>query len=748
MGELASAESRVTAVDSFSGLHERHLIDGARRMVIVGLDRDGRITLWNQGARAVFGWAREDVAGHGLERLYQPDDRAADRLAQLFTDAAASADGALYEGWHVAKDGRLIWVFGEIAPVREHGELTGFVLMMQDCTAQRETELTLREECRALEIINRAGIALSVEHDLHKLVQTVTDCGVELTRAQFGAFFYTAVDDAGQLYTLYAISGAPLEAFSKFPHPRKTAVFAPTFDGEILRSDDITQDPRYGKTAPHHGMPKGHLPVRSYLAVPVASRHGKVLGTLFFGHGDPGVFSDRSEQSLLALAAEAAIAVENVYLAQAAQRELDSRLAADEALRQLNLSLEQQVMDRTEKLRQNEEALRQAQKMEAIGQLTGGVAHDFNNLLQVIMGNLEIIERGLSDGSPRLRQAAAQAMSGADRAALMTQRLLAFSRKQPLAPKPINVNEEIVGFANFAHRTLGENISVRTMLDAGVWSVEADPNALQAALINLAVNARDAMPEGGPLTISTGNRHVERDEADRISDGAPGPYVVIKVTDTGAGMSEEELARAFEPFFTTKPVGKGTGLGLSQVYGFAKQSGGHVHITSAVGQGTSVEMFLPPTSLVAGDGDAAPTAPAEQSRESATILVVEDDSDVRLLSVQILRDLGFNVISARDAASAMKEDDCGSRIDLLFSDVVLPGNIDGVELSRAIVALRPDIKVLFTTGYGRQAIFRDGRLDPDINLITKPFSAQALSEKIREVLNQDGRGLAVPRSVQ
>src|SRR5581483_6280323 len=262
-------------------------------------------------------------------------------------------------------------------------------------------------------------------------------------------------------------------------------------------------------------------------------------------------------------AAEAAVAIDNARLAQAAQRELAERKRAEDALRDLNNNLEQQVAERTEQLRRNEEALRHAQKMEAVGQLTGGVAHDFNNLLQIIIGNLEMLQRGLGPESTRLQRAAANAMNGARRAAAVTQRLLAFSRRQPLDPRPLDVNALVNGMSHLLHRTLGEIVAVETVLGAGLWRVEADPNELEAAILNLAVNARDAMPLGGRLTIETANTYIDEAYAAAHAEVHPGQYVLLSVSDTGIGMDEQTLAQAFEPFFTTKPIGKGTGLGLS-----------------------------------------------------------------------------------------------------------------------------------------------------------------------------------------
>jgi signal transduction histidine kinase/CheY-like chemotaxis protein len=612
------------------------------------------------------------------------------------------------------------------------------VKVLRDRSTQRAAEEAVVEERRALEVLNRAGSQLAVETDLHRLVQIVTDAGVELSGAEFGAFFYNVLDDRGERYMLYTLSGAPMEAFSKFPMPRNTAVFAPTFLGEgIVRSEDITKDPRYGKNAPRKGMPEGHLPVRSYLAVPVMSRTGEVIGGLFFGHATPGVFDERSERGMEGLAAEAAVAIDNARLAQATQREMTERRKAEEALRELNATLEQQVAERTAQLHANEEALRQSQKMEAVGQLTGGVAHDFNNLLQVIIGNLDTIERNLPDDFTRLRRAANHALKGARRAASLTQRLLAFSRRQPLDPKPANVNSLVTNLSELIHRTLGETVAVETVLAAGLWQVEIDANELEAAILNLAVNARDAMPEGGRLTIETANAHIDEAYAANYAEVSPGQYVGIYVSDTGKGMDQETVARAFEPFYTTKPVGRGTGLGLSQVYGFVKQSGGHVKIYSEVGEGTTVKIYLPrlvaeeAAVVVQEDDGPAPEGDAEE-----TILVLEDDDDVRTYSVDILRELGYRVVEAHDGPSALRLLQRQTRVDLLFTDVVLPGGMTGAQVAEQARETRTGLKVLFTTGYARNAIIHHGRLDKGVRLITKPFGSSELASKVRDVLDE------------
>lgn len=720
-----------------NALEWRQIVDGATDTAIISTNRQGEVMSWNRGAHLILGWREEEIRGFTLDRIFTPEDQQRRAFAREMDDAVTKGRGGGDEGWRVRKDGSQFWAVGELTPIRtDGGAIVGFIKILRDRSAQRLVEEEIRQDRRTLEVLNRAGSALALETDRRRVVQTVTDAGVELTGAEFGAFFYNLVNDAGESYVLYTVSGAPVEAFSKYPMPRNTEVFAPTFAGEtIVRSDDITQDSRYGHNEPHRGMPAGHLPVRSYLAVPVVSRSGGVLGGLFFGHSSKGVFNDRSERGLIALASEAAIALGNVDLTHAALKEIEDRKRAEEALRQFNSTLEQQIVERTNQLKLNEEALRQSQKMEVVGQLTGGVAHDFNNLLQIITGNLDVVRRTVTTEPPRLKRAVESALTAARRAASLTQRLLAFSRRQPLNPKPTDVNVLISGMADLLHRTLGEAVEVLTVQGPGLWRIEVDPVELESAILNLALNARDAMPQGGRLTIETANADVEQDYSAPHADVLPGSYATISVSDTGIGMEPNVTARAFEPFFTTKPVGEGTGLGLSQVYGFVKQSGGHVKIYSEPGQGTSVRIYLPRLSTT------VPTEAPEAERltpEAAaaeTILVVEDNDDVRAYSVDILRELGYRVIEAHDGPSALRLLARQIKVDLLFTDVVLPGGMNGAQVAAQARGIKPDLKVLFTTGYARNAIVHHGRLDAGVQLITKPFSMSDLAIRVRDVID-------------
>jgi PAS domain S-box-containing protein len=408
--------------------------------------------------------------------------------------------------------------------------------------------------------------------------------------------------------------------------------------------------------------------------------------------------------------------------------------AAESRLRALNENLEQRVAEEVARRQHIEEALRQSQKMEAIGQLTGGVAHDFNNLLTIILGNLETLEHRLPPGDPLQRHVAA-AMRGASRAAVLTDRLLAFSRRQPLAPDVIDVNALVAGMSDLLRGTLGEGIRIETVLADGLWPAFVDASQLENALLNLAVNARDAMPEGGTLTIRTENCDIASAAA-TADDLQPGQYVRISVSDTGCGMSEEVRAKAFEPFFTTKDVGQGTGLGLSQVYGFIKQSGGHVGIRTALGQGTTVKLYLPRRlACVETANEAPPPLPPPRGRNEETVLVVEDDADVRAYTEAMVGELGYRVLTASDAATALDVLDAHPEVDLLFTDVGLPGGCNGRQLADEARRRHERLKVLFTTGYARDAIAHEGRLHPGIEVVFKPFRYSELALKIRQALD-------------
>ncbi|MBU1376247.1 MAG: PAS domain-containing protein [Alphaproteobacteria bacterium] len=394
------------------------------------------------------------------------------------------------------------------------------------------------------------------------------------------------------------------------------------------------------------------------------------------------------------------------------------------------------VQDRSR--RAAEAQLRQLQKMDALGKLTGGIAHDFNNMLAVIIGGLNLIERRLARGDTDIQKFLDGAIEGAERAAALTQRLLAFSRQQPLSPETLDVNQLISTLTDMLGRTLGETIRLETVLGAGLWTARADLSELENAIINLSVNARDAMPAGGRLTIETANAHIDDDLAREIETPS-GQYVMVAVSDTGTGMSPEVLEKVFEPFFTTKPVGKGTGLGLSQVFGFVRQSGGHVRAYSEPGHGTTFKLYLP---RATGDGIARavprPTVAVGRGAATEIVLVVEDEQRVRNYSVEALRELGYTVIHAASGPEALALLESAQDVTLLFTDVVMP-DMTGRQLVDLALTLRPELKVLYTTGYTRNAIVHNGVLDPGTRFLAKPFTLEQLGAKVREALDDQSR---------
>ncbi len=386
------------------------------------------------------------------------------------------------------------------------------------------------------------------------------------------------------------------------------------------------------------------------------------------------------------------------------------------------------------RLRITEAALRQSQKMEAVGQLTGGIAHDFNNMLAVIISSLRLAQRRMNRGEVNVQDYIVGAIDGAERAARLVSRLLAFSRQQPLSPQKVDANRLLSGMEEVLRRTIPEDISIEFVRAGGLWSIHADAHALESVILNLAVNARDAMPDGGKLTFETANAYLDDPYAAAHADVTAGQYVQIGVTDTGHGMTPDVIARAFEPFFTTKAVGAGTGLGLSQVYGFTKQSGGHVKIYSEVGVGTTVKLYVPRlTDRVASNPPFAAEVPAPSLGSGQLVLVVEDDNDVRRLTVETLTELGYSVISVSNAAEALTRIEDRPDIALLMTDVVMPG-MNGRKLAEAALKRRPELKVLFTTGYTRNAIVHNGILDDGVELIGKPFTLEGLAAKVASIL--------------
>jgi PAS domain S-box-containing protein len=708
--------------------------------------------------------------------------------------------------------------------------------------ASREIEES--HESKTLKTLLRVSAAVAAELDLEKAVQVVTDAATDLTGAAFGSFFYNVVNDKGESYMLYSLSGVAKEAFSQFPMPRNTKVFAPTFAGEgVVRSDDITKDPRYGQSAPHHGQPKGHLPVHSYLAVPVVSRSGEVVGGLFFGHPDIGKFTAEHEEIVSGIAPMAAIAIDNARLYGALQRtnsELVARASegadvAEAAIARLRDSernfrlLVQSVTDyaiymldpsgvvaswnagaarikgyradeivgrhfsqfftetdraagipnialrtaretgryesegwrlrkdgtrfwalavidavrddegrhigfakitrdMTERrdtqiqLERAREQLAQAQKMEAIGQLTGGIAHDFNNLLMIVSGQAQLMRNRIREPKD-IRSLDAIEMA-AKNGANLTQQLLTFARRQRLNPIVIDIGERLNAFRDLLVSSIGGAVRFSLEVAPGTWPVEIDLGELELSLVNIAVNARDAMPGGGTLTLRAENARLDGRGAVALT----GDFVKLSLADSGEGISPGNMSKIFEPFFTTKEVGKGTGLGLAQVYGFARQSGGDVAVTSDPGEGTTVSLYLPRS-----QGTPQPIVPKTEEKPmqgKGIVLMVEDNPQVADVSVMLLEQLGFDVVRLDRPASAL--DVLAERTDiaLVFSDIVMPGDMDGLAFADAVRRKFPHLPVLLATGYSSAA----ERATPHFPILRKPYDLDTLGAAVRKAL--------------
>ncbi len=402
--------------------------------------------------------------------------------------------------------------------------------------------------------------------------------------------------------------------------------------------------------------------------------------------------------------------------------------------RQLSLGnqrLRQEMVER----QHAEAALRQSQKMEAVGRLTGGIAHDFNNMLAVILGNLDLFVRRYPEADPKMLRFITGSQEAGKRAAALTQRLLAFSRRQPLDPKPTDVGKSVTDMSDLLRRTLGESIAIETVRSAGLWRAHVDIGQLEMALVNLAVNARDAMPDGGKLTIETANAFLDRSYANAQEEVVPGQYIVVAVTDTGMGMAPDIIDKVFEPFFTTKPAGLGTGLGLSQVHGFVKQSGGHVAVYSEVGHGTTIRLYLPRSQQEVEAPVMEAARFADHDRRDITVLVVDDEPGVREFATEALVELGYDVASAENADQAQQIVEGGLGLKILLTDVVMPGR-SGRDLADAVQRFKPDVRVLYMTGYTQNAIVHNGVLDTGTNLISKPFTISQLGEELDALMER------------
>jgi PAS domain S-box-containing protein len=629
----------------------RLLVEAITDYAIYMLDREGRVTSWNPGARRFKGYEADEIIGRHFSTFYTDAERSQNVPALALAEAERTGRFER-EGWRVRKDGTQFWAHVVIDAIRSpEGELVGFAKITRDLTERRATETKLRES----------------EEQFRLLVQSVTDY----------AIFMLDVNGRGASWNAGAqrIKGyAPEEIIGRH------------FSDFYTEADRAAGLPRVGlETATRNGRWEHE------------GQRIRKDGTAFWAH--VVIDAIRDDGKLVGFAK--------------VTRDITERREAEAALQAA-----QATMIRS-------------QKLEAIGQLTGGVAHDFNNLLQVISGNLQLLSKDIA-GNVRAEMRVQNALGSVARGSKLASQLLAFARRQPLEPRVVNVGRLIKGMDEMLRRALGGEIEVETVVAGGLWNSLIDPDQLENAVLNLAINARDAMNGEGRLTIEASNAFLDDEYVRQHDELSAGQYVMIAVTDTGTGIPPDILERVYEPFFTTKAEDKGTGLGLAMVYGFLKQSGGHVKIYSEVGAGTTVKLYFP--RQMASEDTLAEATSSEVKGGEETILVVEDDDDVREVAVSMLTELGYRVVKARDAASALVVVDSGIPIDLIFTDVMMPGTLRSPDLARKAKERLPNIAVLFTSGYTQNAIVHGGRLDPGVELLAKPYTREALARKIRHVL--------------
>ena len=656
----------------------RQIIDSAKDYAIVASDLEGRVTLWNAGAEHIFGWTEAEMLGQNVEVIYTPEDIQAGRLHHNRVVSIESG-GVSGERWLMRRSGERFWANGAMTVLRgEDGAVLGFVKVLGDRTEeQRASAALVHSERRLGALVSASSESLyAVTADWREMRQILA----------------TGEEPASEGFP--AITGWR----DKYVHPDDMRLL----EQAIARAMEHRQPLELEHRTLRADGSVGWVQMR---AVPLLDAAGDV--TEWFGTA-----ADVTERRL-----------------------------AEEQLRELTLTLEERVQARSAELQVAEERLRQSQKMEAVGQLTGGLAHDFNNLLTAISVGLELLElridqRRYDDVGRYLEMA----QSSASRATALTQRLLAFSRRQTLAPTAVVADAMVRGMLDIISRTLGPSISISTQLDSDPWAVLVDVPQMENALLNLCINARDAMPDGGPLIISTANVTV-RGAAAAALDTPPGDYIRLAVKDAGTGMDAAVIEKVFEPFFTTKPIGQGTGLGLSMIYGFTRQSGGQVRIDSQVGQGTTVELYLPRFLGEAVDETAEERTQDVNSGMSpsvGTILVVEDEEAIRALLTEVLGGAGYRVLQAPEGGQAIEVLRSEETIDLLITDVGLTGGLNGRQVADAGRQVRPGLPVLFITGYAASAAVGAGQLEEGMEVLTKPFTTTELERRARALLSAAG----------
>jgi PAS domain S-box-containing protein len=654
---------------------QQAILDSVVDLAIIATDQNGRITDWNKGAERILGWSAEEMRDQPVERVFTPEDRLNDCIDAV-TRRALEEGYTRDERWHLNKDGSCFWARDETMPLRDDkGTHLGFVKILRDRTQQKLFEVELQSR----------QTHLSAALTIAKL--GTFECDIPTGTLRLDA-------RSREIFDFRLDQGRCIQEIFDRIDPRD--VERVRAEAQVAQQAGSRLETEYRINRPD-GSARDIVSINDFVKGP----GGKIERLI-------GVFADVTE-----------------------------RKQAEAVLRDLNEVLEQRIAARTDELHASEEQLRQSLKMEAIGQLTGGLAHDFNNLLAVISGSLEQLQTRLTQGQlDHLEHYVIAAQTASGHAASLTHRLLTFARRQPLNPKAVDVNQSVIGMEDLIRRTMGPQTAVVVSAAANPCITLIDSGQLENGLLNLCINAHHAMPAGGRLTIETGT--VSLNERMALAHGlTAGPYVSLCVTDTGTGIAPEMIERVFEPFFTTKPVGQGSGLGLSMVYGFARQSGGNAWISSELGKGTTVGLYLPSHQGEVEDVK-APARPAEAPRAEPgeTVLVVDDEAALRELVSEALSDLGYLTIEAANGAAGLEVVQSEVHIDLLIIDVGLPGGMDGYQMVKAARASHPDLKVLYMTGYDDILMFPSEHPDPDRRVLTKPFVLRELASRTKEILHQ------------
>lgn len=764
----------------------RQILDSVVDHAIIVMDLDRHITGWNEGARLLFGWTESEMLGQLVDRIFTPEDQIERRPAAEARSALAQGETP-DEGWHIRADGCRFWSSGQMTPLRnDAGVPIGLVKVLRDRTAQRAAEQALADsETRFRQVAEAVpgflwtattyGLLDYTSPHWHAYSGSPAE---ESNGSGWAAFVHPQdVDAAMGQWRQSLETGEAYEV--EFRLRRADGVYrwwlarsVPVRDDAdtILRWIGVCSDIN-DIVAARDTLARSRKELEAQVAERTQERdrmwrlstdvmivadfearvhsvnpawttqlgwpQDELIGTNFVKLVHPDdVEATLAEVGKLAHGITT-LRFENRYMCKdGSYRWLSWTAVPDERFIHAVGRDIQAEKDAEAALQAAEDALRQAQKMEAVGQLTGGIAHDFNNLLTGVIGGLDLLQRRIAQGRvDGLDRYVDMAVTSANRAAALTHRLLAFSRRQPLDPRAVDANELVGSIEVLLRRTIGESIQLETVASAGLWQTRCDAQQLENALLNLAINARDAMPDGGKLTIETCNAPVDSNSAAKGLDVRPGEYVCIAVSDTGTGMSKGTIEKAFEPFFTTKPIGQGTGLGLSMIYGFARQSGGYARIYSELGQGTTIKLYLPRHQGPGEDVHSGRPVPSSRhtAQQDAIVLVVEDEGAVRNLVSDLLSELGYHVLSAADGPSGLAVLQSDPRIDLLVTDVGLPG-LNGRQLADAARLGRPDLKILFMTGYAEHAAINGGFLDVGMEMITKPFAVDAFLLKLESML--------------